>query len=182
MRNGRVKVTGQPFDILFIMFALDLVQQFFEYGEALLDMVLGELSQGHLLGVVADLHHLLLHHVQIEDQLHQSLHRLLQFTLRKYFALVLLGLGGRLVIVVITILLVVHLEIQLDLLVIALISLLVVLALVLSYRTWDGHGAETAHLALGADSSPPGEEVAMVGIAIRLDDLEDVEFVIVIGH
>lgn len=58
------------------MFALDLVQQFFEDGEALLDVVLGELSQGHLLGVVADLHHLLLHHVQIEDQLHQSLYRL----------------------------------------------------------------------------------------------------------
>ena len=38
-------------------------------------MIFSELSQWHLLGIVADLHHLLFHHVQIEDELHQSFHR-----------------------------------------------------------------------------------------------------------
>lgn len=57
-----------------------------------------------------------------------------------------------------------------------------VLALVLSNGTGDGHWAYAANLPLGSYSPPTGEEVAMIGVAVSLDDLEDVVFVVIIGH
>jgi hypothetical protein len=51
------------------MFSLEFIYQLFEDGEAFLDVFVSELSQGHLLDVVADLYHLFLHHVNVEDEL-----------------------------------------------------------------------------------------------------------------
>ncbi len=44
-------------------------------------MFLGEFAEGHLLGVEPNLHHLLLHHAQVEDELDEALHLCRQLAL-----------------------------------------------------------------------------------------------------
>ena len=175
-----VELVGEMSDVSFVFPAPELVHEFLQYGVALLDVLLGELPQWHFLDVVADLGHLLLHHVDVEDQLYQLLGGGGQLALLKLPLIVVPALPS-VVLLLFLLLLVVAFVVQLDLLVVPLVALLSVLAVVLADGRVDGERASHAVLSAHAHPPPAGVDVARVGVCVLLDDLDDVELVVVVG-
>lgn len=91
MRDLRIEVAGQLLNDGVPFLSLDLVcqgrQNLVPFGNA----AFGQLAQWHLLGVIADLFHLLVHHFQVKDQLYQLLSALIELTFN--FALILISIS-----------------------------------------------------------------------------------------
>lgn len=181
MRDVGVELVGEVFDVSPVFPAPELVHQLLQYAVALLDVLLGELPQWHFLDVVADLRHLLLHHVDVEDQLYQFLGGGGQLALLKLPLIVVVPALPCLILLLLLIVLVVALVVQLDLLVVPPVALLSVLAVVLANCGIDGERASHAILSAHAHSPPAGVDVAGVGVCVWLDDLDDVELIVVVG-
>jgi hypothetical protein len=180
VRDVGVELVGEVFDVSPVFPAPELVHQLLQYAVALLDVLLGELPQWHLLDVVADLRHLLLHHVDVEDQLYQFLGGGGQLALLKLLLIVVVP-ALPCAVLLLLIVPVVALEVQLDLLVVPPVALLSVLAVVLANCGIDGERASHAILSAHAHSPPAGVDVAGVGVCVWLDDLDDVELIVVVG-
>lgn len=182
MRDVGVELVGEVFDVSPVFPAPELVHQLLQYAVALLDVLLGELPQWHFLDVVADLRHLLLHHVDVEDQLYQFLGGGGQLALLKLLLIVVVpALPCLILLLLLLIVLVVTLVVQLDLLVVPPLALLSVFPAVLANGRVDGERASHAILSAHAHPSPAGVDVAGVGVCVWLDDLDDVELIVVVG-
>jgi small-conductance mechanosensitive channel len=114
---------------------------------------------------------LLLHHVDVEDELDKTLYCNWQLALIELLSRIGLILALFFILLIIFILLFLDLVVELDLLVISLMALLVVLAVILPdgmrYIKW----SDPAHLSSDTHPAPPGKEIAGIGIAVLLDDL-----------
>lgn len=68
VRDVAEELVVQGVDLMFI-FAPNCLHQFLEDAVSQLDVVFTQLAKRHLLGVIADLHHLPVHHVDVEDEI-----------------------------------------------------------------------------------------------------------------
>lgn len=142
-------------------------------------MIFCEIAQRHFLHIVTDLRHLLLHHLDVEDELDELLDSGRQFALLELLLRIDLALTC---FIILFILFFVGLVVQFDLLVISPTALLVVLTVKLSNGTGNRMWASSTLLPLDTDSAPPSKEIAGIRIAVLLDYLQDVEFVVIVSH
>ena len=73
MRNVRVKIIGQSDDFSLSVSSLDLVIKLFHNLVTLLDTLFAQLTERHLADVVPYLDHLLVHHIDVENQFDKTL-------------------------------------------------------------------------------------------------------------
>ena len=169
-----VEAPAQPADLRIVLVGLaDLLHEAFEDLVALEDAGLGEFAQRHLLGVVADLLHLAGHHLHVEDEPDELLHRRLQPRLRLLLLALITLLASRRLLHR-CVLLVVHLDERVGL------ALVVELLVEFLEGSLEGLGLLLRLLPLHPHSSPPREDHKLVGLALVLQHLDYVELVVVL--
>jgi hypothetical protein len=90
-------------------------------------------------------------------------------------------LGGGLFLIILF-LLVVMFEVELNFFVISSPAFLIVFSFVFPDGSWNCNWPLVADLSFDSHPPPSGEEVTIVWVAVALDNLQDVVFVVVIGH
>lgn len=74
MRNDSVKLTTVFLNNFFVFFALNLVHQFLKDVVASFDGIVVKSAQRHFFDIVTDLDHLVVHHIEVKNELYQFLH------------------------------------------------------------------------------------------------------------
>jgi fatty acid desaturase len=119
---------------------------------------------------------LLVHHVDIEDEFDESPDRFGKLALLEFFLFVAIIALLFLFCVVFIFVLVV----QLNLSVVAFVIFIMILRVVLAYRTGYWYRGRAPNTSRHSYSAPASKEVTVLWIFGILEDLKDVEFVIVV--